>query len=461
MATSHEKLLGPVLRLLAAKSELSINDTTSLLSESLFDLLERPTRTASDIVAAALNSLGTAGLLERTSPSVWRITAEGKALAQREPLELTFETLKQYPSYNAYWARIARDNLRQKFLALRFEHYASGRLLFLQGSHAAAAVLLAYSIEYHLKAALIEAEATWTPKERALVRGSHNLVELYHLCLRRGLLTSSYVSFDFMKYAHDHFERRYPSGEQSVLSGRGYWTFGGSMLYTYDDCIVQLDRALAVTYDSHAWRVGLHALVDTVLSPRLVDALFHANVFAIEDLRAHRAALAGPSVKFDDTVLDHPDQLYFRDGLPVHASTYERATELLEYQLAAYFRYPKQGEPDPDPARVSAANDRDRSAATGVTSCRWAIDRVVKAFGKSAVELTENRETRQVLLTVFDRRAKHWYRRLVLREGNVPLLFRNEESEAFVEQWIADTRSSFARLRPNLRIPPKRAPGVS
>lgn len=156
-----------------------------------------------------------------------------------------------------------------------------------------------------------------------------------------------------------------------------------------------------------------------------------------------------------------PDQLYFRDGLPVHASTYERATELLEYQLAAYFRYPKQGEPDPDPARVSAANDRDRSAATGVTSCRWAIDRVVKAFGKAAVELTENRETRQVLLTVFDRRAKHWYRRLVLREGNVPLLFRNEASEAFVEQWIADTRSRFARLRPNLRIPPKRAPRVS
>jgi hypothetical protein len=461
VATSHEKLLGPVLRLLAAKGELSISDTTSLLSESPSDTLERPTRTASDIVAAALNSLGTAGLLERTSPDVWRITPEGKALAEREPLELRFETLKQYPSYNAYWACIARDNLRQKFLELRFEHYASGRLLFLQGSHAAAAVLLAYSIEYYLKAALIEVEATWTPQERALVRGSHNLVELYHLCLRRGLLTDSYVSFDFMKYAHDHFERRYPSGERSVLSGRGYWSFGGSMLYTYDDCIVQLDRAVANTYNSHAWRVGVHALADTVVSPRLVDALFHANVFAIEDLRADRAALAGLGVKFDATILDHPDQLYFRDGLPVHASTYERAKELLKYQLAAYFRYPKQEEPDPDPARVSAANDRDRSAATGVISCRWAIDRVVKAFRKEAVELTENLEARQVLLTVFDRRAKHWYRRLVLREGNLPLLFRNEESEAVVEQWIADTRSSFARLRPNLRIPPKRAPLVS
>lgn len=449
MAISHEELLGPALRLLASRSALTVGDATSLLSESGL-----PTTT--DVVAAALNSLGTAGLLVRTAPDTWRITVEGEALAEREPLELTFQTLRQYPCYEAYWAGIARDSVRRKFLELRFEHYASGRLLFMQGSHAAAAVLLAYSTEYHLKAALLEVEATWTPQERALVTRSHNLFELYRLCLRRGLLTSSYVSFDFMEYAHDHFERRYPSGERSILSDRGYWSFGGSMLYTYDDCVVQLDRALAAVYATHAWRMDVHALTDTTLSPHLVDAFFHANVFAIENLRMSRAALVSAEVRFDEAVIDHPDQLYFRDGLPVHVSTYERAQELLSHQLVAYFRYPKQGDPDPDPARLLATNDRDRSAAAGVSSCRWVIDRVMAVFGGGAVELTEDRKARQVVLTVFDRRAKRWHRELVLREGNVPLLSRNRNNETFVEQWITDTRASFERLRPNLRIPPKR-----
>jgi len=29
------------------------------------------------------------------------------------------------------------------------------------------------------------------------------------------------------------------------MNERGYWSFGGALLNTYDDCIIQLDRALA------------------------------------------------------------------------------------------------------------------------------------------------------------------------------------------------------------------------
>lgn len=355
---------------------------------------------------------------------------------------MTFDTLKQYPSYNDYWAAVARDNRRHKFMDLRFEHYTGGRLLFLQGSHTAAAVLLAYAIEYHLKAALNEVRASWTPDEQRLVGGLHELRNLYKACSKHGLLTDSSISLDFLHYAEDHFKRRYPRKEQVLMNERGYWRFGGTLLNTYDDCIIQLDRALATVYGTEEYRLTLHALTDGAVSPLLVDALFHANVFAVDDVRSRGPAPATRRSGNSDQVVIDPDRLFFRDGLPPPALPFSRSCELLDWNLAAHFRYPKRDEPDPDPARLLAKSNR--SASLGITAAQWAIERAITVFGRGAVEVREDEATGKILLTVFDRRAKRRHASLTLRDGIVQL-FRNTSNELAVERWIGECQAQFGK----------------
>jgi hypothetical protein len=325
--------------------------------------------------------------------------------------------------------------------------------LLLQGSFDAAAVLLAYSLEYHLKAAMLEVEDSWTTDERRLVEKSHNLKALYRSALQKGLLATSFVSFDFLEFAGDHFTRRYPSRAQELLSRKGYWSFGGQKLHTYDDAITQLDMALAELYGSARYTLGAHAIAGFGVSGSLADAFFHDNLFVLERLPAYRGAVEDEHhLNLDSDLLERPEALFARDRFPHPAKTLEGARELVKWHLAAFFRYPKKGEPDPDPSRLLS----ERSPLVPPLShySRWVVERAIREFGKGAVEVSENREEQEVVLRVFDRRAKKWHRSLVLRSGYIEGFIRNTENEAVVDRWFSATRGQFKRFRANLRIPP-------
>ncbi len=460
MLGTHEELLGPVCQLVAAHGELSTFDAAQILSTRLPILRNlagdprSPNSAAFQLVSSAFHSLGIAGLLMQVTPFVWRTTPAGEELSRAKPAQLTFNSLNQYPAYKEHWRTVARENTRQKYLALRFEHYASGRLLLLQGSFNAAPILLAYAIEYHLKAALAEVKEEWSTNERTLVRSKHDLVALYKACLDHALLKTSYVSFDFMRYAGDHFERRYPSGEDGVLAKHGFWSFGGSLLHTYDDCIVQLDAALAEVYHSREYLLGFHAVSGQGVSSQLLDAFFHDNVFAIERRQLYRVEpTPDENLNLDQSLLDRPTELFARDGLPPPSLSYSNSRRLLELDLAAFYRYRRKGEPDPDPIRVLSSWNLSQLP---VNYSRWVIERVIAAFGRVAVEVKVDQRGRSVVLTVFDRRAKKWHRSLVLRHANIERFIRNSENELLVDRWIDETRSSFRQLRRNVRVPPKR-----
>lgn len=448
IVTSHEQLLNPALQLILVRGELEIAEAIAALS-ARYSFPTDPqahrrghASPAFSLVAAAFDSLRIAGLVERKRPYLWSISATGQTLASTAPAEVTFDTLKQYQSYNDHWASVARDNRRHKFMDLRFEHYTGGRLLVLQGSHTAAAVLLAYSIEYHLKAALIEVEANWTAQERKLVESRHELRNLYRACVRHRLIPVGCISLEFLHYAEDHFRRRYPRNEQALMNERGYWSFGGALLNTYDDCIIQLDRVLASFYGVDQYRLTVHALTDASVSSLLVDALFHANVFAANDIQLRGTAPASHVPHRLDQAPVDVERLFFRDGLPPPALTFADSRELLDWHLAAHFRYPKRNEPDPDPARL--LSKRDSLASLGITASQWAVDRATAVFGRGAVEVREDEQTGNILLTVFDRRAEDWHASLILRDGIIQL-FRNKSNELRVEQWVAECQSQFGK----------------
>jgi hypothetical protein len=118
--------------------------------------------------------LTAAGLLVLAGPGRWEATNSGRVVLAQAPDRIDFDDLKQFDAYNDFWAEVRQGNRRRKLQELRFEYYASGRRLVFGGSFDAAAVLLGYSIEYHLKAALHEIEDSRTPKERNLVKSSHD-----------------------------------------------------------------------------------------------------------------------------------------------------------------------------------------------------------------------------------------------------------------------------------------------
>lgn len=464
MNKSHESLLLPTLKLARAAGGLSTQSAARLLAPEYLEeesfqqtkIGEAPY--AHSLAAAALTSLTAAGLLETQGFGFWRITEAGKAVLESEPAAIDFEFLTRFASYRRHWNVIRRDDMRNRYLTLRFEHYVCGRLLLLQGSHYAAAALLAYAIEYHLKAALSEVQDTWTENDRKLVGRSHDLPSLYRACQNHSLLGGSHISVELLAYARDHFSRRYPRGERELLTTHGYWSFGGNLLPTIDDCITQLDLALADIYQTNTLTLGAKALAGFGIAPNLLNAFFHGNIFAIENLRLYREAAAEfphaqENIPLDQ--LERPELLFAREGFSHPGITIQLAKRLLDYNLAAFFRYPKKGEPDPDPVRLTR-KWRSLNQTNRLNYSRWVVKRVRQEFGDESVEIVEDRDTKRVTLVVFDRRAKKWHRSISLRPGVIGLFIQNTQSREFLDQWIADTKKQFQRRRRGFRHPPAR-----
>ena len=400
-------------------------------------------------VASAISALADAGLLDRV-PTGWRISESGSELFRRHPESLSFADLRQFPAFVEAGRRRTRDVLRSDYCNLRLGHYAGGRLLFLTGNLDASALLLGYALEYHLKAALVECQGLTKQEDGALHK--HNFSDLYTNCRRRELLEDTFVSDDFLKFAGDHFTRRYPIGHRTLVSQNEYWQFGGSVLDTHDDAIVQLDAALARLYGSPNYLLGVRVFSEPGEGTKQFDAYFHRNVFAVAMLRKS-AEVQEAALRAGEPLDGRCDDLFKRDGLPPAGMKFQRASRVAELNLAAFFRYPNVGDPDPDPARLVFCDIVDSARRAGVRRGLWVVEKAMGEFGPGAVDVHEDRETREVMLTAFDRKAGKWYRQLLLRSGWHDIISDTEADRQSVDKWFDETKAQFRRLRSNLRVP--------
>ena len=457
----QEKLLLPALEYAA-----SVDTVKLILAVRLFDRefglrrspnerLEDPAGWAFRQVASAFRSLGEAGLLRFASKLGWRITEEGQAALKEEPRKIDCEYLRKIPAYVRHWEQVARDERRRSFVNLRFDFFSGGRALIFQGSVRAAAVLLAYSIEYHLKAAMIEFEESWSKEERRLVERSHDLLQLYFACLSKGILRDTFITADFLRFASDHFEMRYPGKEASLLESVGYWKFGGSFLAAYDDCVLQLDSSLANYYGSWRHSLGTHAISNIRASEQAFKTFFHSNVYAVHLLENYVNAVPRlEKSRIQAEQLSRPDLIFSQEGLPAAGCTIQRAQEMMNWHLAGLFVYPSQDEPDPNPRGLSDLGGAE--IPVSILRSKWVVKRLQEKFGPANIRCVEVRESGKVGVHVFDRTARKWCRTLLLKEGFREIFWNRERSREWVESWILETQAQFRRKRRGLRMPPNR-----
>lgn len=261
----------------------------------------------------------------------------------------------------------------------------------------------------------------------------------------------TFISDDFLQYAQEHFERRYPSGQSRLLSKRKCWTFSRSFLSTYDDCILQIDRGLDQLYRSSEWSLGSRAL-SVPGSGRLGRAFFHDNVFAIARLLQYRSSVGDEWRNFPlPEHLEQPDRLFASGDLPRPGLSYGEAQELLSLDLAALFVYPEASAPHPDPVQTLLSS---RGARRGNwQEYDWIVERLRTEFGFTAVDILEEETTRNLVAVVYDRGAKDYWAALPVGRGYWPSLVRNGLSRDLLERWIDEAKAQFSSERRALRLP--------
>jgi len=335
-----------------------------------------------------------------------------------------------------------------EFRDRRFEFYSSGRMLVFQGAFCAAPMLLAYALESGLKAALLAVRAMWTPKDEDLVERGHKLRELYLRARTLGILQRTFISLDLLEYAEDHFGRRYPSGCDRLLEEKGYWSFGSNKVFAFDDAICQIDDALVNWSGDPVESMGRVPLLQPLRGP-LVHAFFHSNPFTLARLVRYQASPGiGHSGKQWSAEELHQSKEFRYVGYP-----YPRVLELQWLNLAALFRYPRQGEPDPDPV----GNYLDRcSVYDRLLFSKWVVVRLKEAFGSSNVAVENDSATNEFRAVVIDRTARKWWRTIVLESRKDPgPWILNDLARRKLDEWISSTKDQFRRKRRGLRVPPQ------
>lgn len=344
-----EDLLGPTLSMVVRLGPIRASDIAALLHRERLLPADSP-RDAQDVVHGtgrivlhATQHLNQAGLIEWESPRVFTATPAGQRLAGKQG-RITFAELRKRPRYTDHLRKRATDARRRSWQWRRFDHYAGGRLLTKQGSFYAAPTILAYAIEYSLKAALDELPNGAPEKHLHFGRDyRHDLRKLYELCSGKRLLEAVDISADFFDYASEHFKRRYPSLEKDVLADRKRIQFGGAILTTYDDAMIQLDRGLDDLYGAGTWSLGNFALTGSFTG--LSKAFFHDNVFAVDRLAEYLSSAEGERIKYPEREhLERPELLFACDSerMGYTGITYEKAQEILDAKLAARFVYPHE-----------------------------------------------------------------------------------------------------------------------
>jgi hypothetical protein len=125
----------------------------------------------------------------------------------------------------------------------RYEYYLAGRTLWLCNQMEKSALMLAYSIEAHIKH-LLSRQKEVSQK----LQYDHDIPKLFGKSRDLGLFADVEVSEDLLRYVQDHFHSRYPSQKKETINramNRGH-TIGldPTRILAYDDLILQLDQSL-------------------------------------------------------------------------------------------------------------------------------------------------------------------------------------------------------------------------
>lgn len=165
-----EPLLGPILDLVARRGPIRVAEIVGqraqqgLLGPVARQDLPNVVTEAGQAVAWAARVLRESGLLAFEDRGVYRVTSAGSRLLRSGEAPISFKTLNRRPRYKEYLQRLASEKRRRDWQVLRFEYYVSGRLLTFDESFHAAPAMLAYALEYSLKAALTEMRSGLIPR---------------------------------------------------------------------------------------------------------------------------------------------------------------------------------------------------------------------------------------------------------------------------------------------------------
>ena len=458
-----EEVLLPLLELLSRKA-LTVQEACKVLAKemALHEVEQREVESNfasarfNPRVTGAWQTLSRAGLLE-DGPWRWAKVASSRG---REILALGLRRLTvkemegRIPSYAALHQADELESVARGYRDRALENYASGRRLMSEGALLAAPVLLGYAIEMLLKAGLHRFRNRWGKKDKDLVSRSHDLAKLYararelakaHALNGGELFANTFIANDFLEFARDQFARRYRHGEKHLSGGRTLWSFGTTKLATYDDCLCQLDDSLAEAVGNPAISL-VHAALheNNPLVKRLASEIFRENPFAhrsaanylIEPRKGSRGFLATMKTdasRYDDFI----------------AKTQQRQ-RIFSLNLAAWFCYPKDNEPDPDPLLARRSN---------LGLVRAFVDRLSSEFGEENVRVISAPISGSYLIVqVFDRSAKPFYREIRLKgERNDVLWVEREKVKQALEDAILNARRQFKTKRPNLLLPPAQA----
>jgi hypothetical protein len=464
-------LLRPLLeRAQRGEVYLGFNRNRQLAPLASDELLVSAERKNPFAVWGAIDTLETAELIARRpgGAPVWTITPGGREfLGSAPPGRISIELIRTVPAYRLKCRALEQHGRRRDFMVRRFEHYAAGRSLVRLGAYGPALVELGYAIEFHLKAALSEIEHLWRRskfenKVCDEVDSRHNLPVLYQLSKERGLLLpETCISLEFLCYARDHFDRRYPSGERALLDRERHFSYGLSTLHTYDDAIVQLDDALAALYKTDDYLVGKAALYGPRTSVEVAKALFCENIFAYQ---RHSRYLNKPgwpeaegSWRLGSKLESDSERLYLRTGHGADSMQSTAARLPLTLGLAKFYRYRAQDEPASDPLTL-LASARNRFGVPAL--CQWVVARLEAEFGEGSFSVLKDSVTGDIKLFVVDRGAQKWSRMLLLHEpeDGVPEGIRWHQTDANIkrlEAWITATKGAFEK-RWDGAVPPKR-----
>ena len=157
------------------------------------------------------------------------------------------------------------------FTHLRFDYYSNGRTCILNQSPRIGGILLGYAIELSMKMML---ESVGSTK----LRNSHSLIDIYREYNNHNLPKLD-VTNDFILFANDRLDQRYPRAANRVLKWHEeedrFQDFPVDNIELYDDLICQLDDAAVAQLKCNSASVLIRGAINLDSYPS--RAMFHCN----------------------------------------------------------------------------------------------------------------------------------------------------------------------------------------
>lgn len=172
---------------------------------------------------------------------------------------------------------------REKYRLIRYDYYHAGRCLQYMGNFHSAGIMLGYTIETIMKAALTEVMTADEQSKSAILKRSHDVEEIWDECGKHGIFKNVSVSRDFLRHINNNFQR-YPSQMARVFEASVKEDIVLSNSQTdinyYDSLIVSLDKAL-LTLTSDVSSSVIYFAFRTI-ETRYAKDILHRNAFVLQ-----------------------------------------------------------------------------------------------------------------------------------------------------------------------------------